>query len=160
MRAVFHTKENKWQLNYTWLPTWIGMNKSLMKELLWYLTCVHQQGPEPNILLFATRRGGSTFLMELIAANRGIRSIDQPFEMTAAFPTAAQVADMPLFEDGQMTSLDERSARRLHALTERIFAGEVVINAPIRVWRRSHTGAIPSSRRGFLLRHRRLCRPR
>jgi hypothetical protein len=110
--------------------------KSFVKELLWYLTCEHEQGPEPNILLFATRRGGSTFLMELISANRGIRSIDQPFEMTCAFPTAAQVADMPLFEDGQLTSLDERSATRLQSLTERIFAGEVVINAPSRVWRR------------------------
>ncbi|MGK2955222.1 MAG: hypothetical protein ACSLFI_06080, partial [Solirubrobacterales bacterium] len=109
--------------------------KSFGKELLWYLTCDHRQGPEPNILLFATRRGGSTFLMELISANRGVRSIDQPFEMTSAFPTAAQVADMPLFEDGQLTSLDERSARRLKSLTERIFAGEVVINAPSRVWR-------------------------
>jgi hypothetical protein len=74
--------------------------------------------------------------MELIAANRGIRSIDQPYEMSSEFPSAAQVADMPLFEDGQLTSLDERSARRLQSLTERIFAGEVVINAPARVWRR------------------------
>ena len=110
--------------------------KSFARELLWYLTCRHEQGPEPNILLFATRRGGSTFLMELIGANRGIRSIDQPFEMSSSFPTAAQVADMPLFEDGQLTSLDERSARRLRSLTERIFAGQVVINAPVRVWRR------------------------
>jgi hypothetical protein len=110
--------------------------KALGKELLWYLTCDHEQGPEPNILLFATRRGGSTFLMELIGANRGVRSLDQPFEMSAQFPTAAQVADMPLFEDGQLTSLDERSARRLQDLTERIFAGKVVINAPTRVWRK------------------------
>ncbi len=110
--------------------------KSFAQELLWYLTCGHEQGPEPNILLFATRRGGSTFLMELIGANRGVRSLDQPFEMSSTFPTAAQVADIPLFEDGQLTSLDERSARRLQSLTERIFAGSVVINAPSRVWRR------------------------
>lgn len=110
--------------------------KSFAKELLWYLTCDHEQGAEPNILLFATRRGGSTFLMELIGANRGVRSLDQPFEMSSSFPTAAQVADMPLFEDGQLTSLDDRSARRLQSLTERIFAGGAVINAPTRVWRR------------------------
>ncbi len=110
--------------------------KSLARELLWSLTCDHEQGPEPNILLFASRRGGSTFLMELIGANRGVRSLDQPFEMSAAFPTAGQAADLPLFADGQLTSLDERSARRLQSLTERIFAGKVVINAPTRVWRR------------------------
>jgi hypothetical protein len=111
--------------------------KALGKELLWYLTCDHVQGAEPNILLFATRRGGSTFLMELIGANRGVRTLDQPFEMSGQFPTAAQVADMPLFEDGQLTSLDERSAARLRDLTERIVAGRVVINAPTRVWRRN-----------------------
>lgn len=110
--------------------------KSFGKELLWYLTCTHEQGPEPNILLFATRRGGSTFVMELIAANKGVRSIDQPFEMSSKFSSAAQIAEMPLFEDGQLTSLDERSASRLGSLTERIFAGDVVINAPTRVWRR------------------------
>jgi hypothetical protein len=110
--------------------------KSFAQEVLWYLTCRHEQGAEPNIMLFATRRGGSTFLMELIGANRGVRTIDQPFEMSASFPTAAQVADMPLYEDGQLTSVDERSARRLQSLTERIFAGHVVINAPTRVWRR------------------------
>jgi len=110
--------------------------KSLGKELLWHAFCEHEQGADPNIFLFATRRGGSTFLMELIAANRGVRSLDQPFEMSCAFPSAAQVADMPLFEDGQLTSLDERSERRLRSLTERIFSGHVVINAPSRLWRR------------------------
>jgi hypothetical protein len=43
---------------------------------------------------------------------------------------------MPLFEDGQLTSLDERSAVRLQSFTERILAGRVVVNAPTRVWRR------------------------
>ena len=118
-------------------PRYLGLAaRSFGEELLWYLTCVHKQGAEPNILLFATRRGGSTFLMELIAANKRIRSIDQPFEVSSEFATAAQVADLPLFEDGQLSSLDERSARRLQSVTERIFAGKVVINAPRRVWRR------------------------
>lgn len=118
-------------------PRYLGLAaRSFGEELLWYLTCVHKQGAEPNILLFATRRGGSTFLMELIAANKRIRSIDQPFEVSSEFATAAQVVDLPLFEDGQLSSLDERSARRLQSVTERIFAGKVVINAPRRVWRR------------------------
>ncbi len=104
-------------------PRYLGLAaRSFAEELLWYLTCVHEQGSEPNILLFATRRGGSTFLMELIAANRGVRSIDQPFEVSSKFATAAQVADLPLFEDGQLSSLDERSARRLQSVTERIFS--------------------------------------
>jgi hypothetical protein len=109
--------------------------KSVAKELLWYATCRHEQGDRPNILLFATRRGGSTFAMELIAANRGIRSLDQPLELLGPSTTAAQTARVPIYRQGQITSLDESSEPQLRSLMDDIFAGRVVINAPTRFWR-------------------------
>ena len=109
--------------------------KAAAKELLWFATCRHQQGERPNILLFATRRGGSTFAMELIAANRGVRSLDQPLELLGPSTTAAQVARVPLYRQGQLTSLDEASEPQLQTLMDDIFAGRVVINAPTRLWR-------------------------
>ena len=109
--------------------------RTAAKELLWYATCRHQQGDRPNILLFATRRGGSTFAMELIAANRGIRSLDQPLEIHGPSITAAQAARVPVYRQGQITSLDESSEPQLHKLMDDIFAGRVVINAPTRLWR-------------------------
>lgn len=109
--------------------------KTAAKELLWYATCRHEQGDRPNILLFATRRGGSTFAMELIAANRGIRSLDQPLELLGPSTTAAQTARVPIYRQGQITSLDESSGPQLQNLMDDIFAGRVVINAPTRFWR-------------------------
>lgn len=109
--------------------------KAAAKELLWYVACRHEQGDRPNILLFATRRGGSTFAMELIAANRGIRSLDQPLELVGPSTTAAQTARVPIYRQGQITSLDESSERQLRSLMDDIFAGRVVINAPTRFWR-------------------------
>ena len=118
--------------------------RTAAKELLWYATCRHQQGDRPNILLFATRRGGSTFAMELIAANRGIRSLDQPLEIHGPSTTAAQTARVPIYRQGQITSLDESSEPQLQKLMDDIFAGRVVINAPTRFWR---TGALVRSDR-------------
>jgi hypothetical protein len=109
--------------------------RTAAKELLWYATCRHRQGDRPNILLFATRRGGSTFAMELIAANRRIRSLDQPLELVGPSTTAAQTARVPIYRQGQITSLDESSERQLKDLMDDIFAGRVVINAPTRFGR-------------------------
>lgn len=110
--------------------------KSAVKELLWYATCSHEQGDRPNILLFATRRGGSTLAMEMIGANRGIRTLDQPLELVGEFPTAAQSADVPMFRQGQMTSLDPWTEARLEHAVQRMLDGRAVANAPTRVWRR------------------------
>jgi hypothetical protein len=110
--------------------------KAAAREALWAATCSHHQGDDRNILLFATRRGGSTFAMELIGANRGIRTLNQPLETQTRNPTAAQMALIPRFQQGQITSVDESTDERLYELMTAIFAGRVVINAPTRVWRR------------------------
>lgn len=33
MRLVVHTEEGTISINYTWLPTWIGMNNILLAEV-------------------------------------------------------------------------------------------------------------------------------
>lgn len=106
------------------------------REAIWLATCSHEQGDDPNILLFATRRGGSTFAMELIAANRGVRPMNQPLETQSRNLTAAQALEIPRFHQGQITSLDEVTGARMHELVDRIFTGEIVINAPTKFWRR------------------------
>jgi len=109
--------------------------KALAREMIWFTMCRHEQGSEPNILLFATRRGGSTFAMELIGANRGIRSLNHPFETLSPRLTAAQVAEIPRFHQGQITSLSDAEAEQLDGLVRLLFDGRAVINAPNRVWR-------------------------
>jgi Sulfotransferase family len=48
------------------------------------LSNVHRQGPEQNILLFATPRGGSTWVMEILASQPGVKYFDEPFNIRRA----------------------------------------------------------------------------
>jgi len=41
----------------------------------------HSQGDKPNILLVATPRGGSTWVMEIIASQPGMKYYDEPFSV-------------------------------------------------------------------------------
>ncbi|MFK8022317.1 MAG: hypothetical protein AB8G26_00025, partial [Ilumatobacter sp.] len=109
--------------------------RATVREAVWSTVLRHEQGDRRNILLFATRRGGSTFAMELIGANRGIRPLNQPLETQSRNLTFAQALEIPRFRQGQITSLDEHDADRVRDLVERIFAGDVVINAPTKFWR-------------------------
>ena len=52
-----------------------------VKYALKAVSNVHRQGPEQNILLFATARGGSTWVMEIIASQPGIKYYDEPFNI-------------------------------------------------------------------------------
>lgn len=45
---------------------------------------VHRQADKKNIFLFATPRGGSTWLMEIIASQPGMKYYDEPFNVRRA----------------------------------------------------------------------------
>jgi hypothetical protein len=49
------------------------------RELAFRLFCRHRQGPRPNVLVYCTRRGGSTWLMNTLAAHPGVRYVNRPF---------------------------------------------------------------------------------
>ncbi len=110
--------------------------RATVREAIWLLGCRHVQGDKPNILLFASRRGGSTWAMELIAANRGVRPLNQPLETLSRNVTYSQMLEIPRFHEGQITSVDESTGPQLQALVEKIFAGEVIINGPTKFWTR------------------------
>jgi hypothetical protein len=42
---------------------------------------MHRRGAKPDIFLFATPRGGSTWVMELIASQPGLKYYDEPFNV-------------------------------------------------------------------------------
>ncbi|MCH7840011.1 MAG: hypothetical protein IID38_07225, partial [Planctomycetes bacterium] len=50
-------------------------------EFAFRLLCRHRQGDKPNILLFCTRRGGSTWVLNTLAAHHGVRYVGRPFMM-------------------------------------------------------------------------------
>jgi hypothetical protein len=51
------------------------------KALVRTLGNIHLQGDKPNILLLATPRGGSTWMMEIIASQAGMKYFDEPFNI-------------------------------------------------------------------------------
>jgi hypothetical protein len=52
-----------------------------LKQVLRAVSNRHRQGAEKNILLCATARGGSTWVMELIASQPGMKFYDEPFNV-------------------------------------------------------------------------------
>jgi hypothetical protein len=42
---------------------------------------IHRQGERPNVFLFATARGGSTWVMEILASQPGMKYYDEPFNI-------------------------------------------------------------------------------
>jgi hypothetical protein len=64
------------------------------KDAVRAVSNIHRQGALPNIFLFATARGGSTWLMEILASQPGMKYYDEPFNIrrknvirTGLFPT-------------------------------------------------------------------------
>ena len=109
--------------------------RATVKELVW-LTVRYEHGTRPDICLFCTRRGGSTWLMETIAANRGILPLNQPLEILTPNLTPYQYRRLPKFDKGQVVHPDADQERELRAYTDDLMAGRIRVNAPHRVWAR------------------------
>lgn len=54
---------------------------SSLKYFMKSVSNLHVQGEKKNIFLFATPRGGSTWVMEIIASQRGMKYYDEPFNI-------------------------------------------------------------------------------
>lgn len=50
-----------------------------LREVLFRLLCSHKPGDKPNILLFCTRRSGSTWVLNTLSAHPGMRYVGKPF---------------------------------------------------------------------------------
>lgn len=109
-----------------------GPAKELVKEALWSATS-HRPGDKPDICLYATRRGGSTWVMDLIAATQGVRYIDQPFGMRSA--SQRHLEHLPLVERGQFIHLAPDEKAQIERFLAGLFSGEIVVNAPWELWR-------------------------
>jgi len=52
-----------------------------IKDIVRSVCSWHKQGAQPNIALFATPRGGSTWVMEILAAQPGMKFVDEPLNI-------------------------------------------------------------------------------
>ena len=77
-----------------------------LKRLL-YFPWLYYQGKHKNILLFSSRRSGSTLLAQLITCNSGIRYIDQPFDFYLWIGKKIKMQYLPAVSYSQFINLSE-----------------------------------------------------
>ncbi len=108
--------------------------RATVKEMVW-LTTSHTPGSNPDVALFATRRGGSTWLMEVINRADGFRSLDQPFSVMTANLTPGHYRRIPKYASGEIVSPAPEQLRDLRPYVEELLAGRLPVNAPYRFWK-------------------------
>jgi hypothetical protein len=86
---------------------------------------VHRQGALPNIFLFATARGGSTWLMEILASQPGMKYYDEPFNIRRK-----EVARVGLFDDWRTLMPDSGDPDRIIRYLNDLAAGKYAFMNP------------------------------
>jgi hypothetical protein len=99
----------------------------LIKEIIWRYGIRFRPTKQP-ICLYASRRSGSSLLMETIAVNRGVLYSDQPF--TAYTANAVNLNMLPLFPYGQIAYPDTTEEQLLHNFLRGVLKGEIRANWP------------------------------
>jgi len=99
---------------------------------------MHAKGDKRDIFIFATRRGGSTWLSNVVCSQRGMRLVDQPFDPGTI--TDEQKAALPRANDYQYIHFSPADCSKIECYFRRIRAG----NLPIRT-RWHFLGRYPST---------------
>lgn len=104
----------------------------LIKELVWGF--VRFRPKKKPICLYSSRRSGSTMLMQIIGANRGVMFSDQPFGMYSI--SSANINRLPVFAYSQIACPDEDEAAILRNYFQRLINGQIRANTPWKFWTR------------------------
>lgn len=105
----------------------------LLKEVIWTSLLRRKVSPDSrDMLMFSSRRSGSTLLMQGFSSQRGIRFIDQPFGLYTNSRHA--INRLPLFEAGQIISGDPDEMDEVRKYVQDIMVGELHVNAPWKFW--------------------------
>lgn len=102
------------------------------KELIWRM--VRFRPTKKPIFIFSSRRSGSTLLMQMIGANRGVMFSDQPFGLYSI--GEANINRLPVFAYSQVCCPDEDEEAILRYYLTRLLSGEIRVNNPWKFWSR------------------------
>ncbi len=108
-----------------------GLIKQFFKVVVWSFV-KHRQGDKKNVLLFATRRGGSTWMMEILGANPGMTFIDHAFSIYTASKHC--LSYLPITEDGHIRTLDDPTKDKIRTYINEIYTNDLRLNAPWKFW--------------------------
>lgn len=102
--------------------------RELAREVIWHGLNRHRPGSKPAIALVGSRRSGSTLLMQMIAQNRGLKSVNQPFSLFVA--TSSQMSVMPFPYGGIFVSPPPDERAKLLAYIDAIVQGRIHVQEP------------------------------
>lgn len=93
-----------------------SLSLPIIENLPWVFN--YKKDTKPDILIYSSRRGGSTLLSQIISASKGIRYIDQPFdqfENRYSLPAKLKIKQkyLPLKELSQFITLNEEEAEQV-----------------------------------------------
>ena len=105
-----------------------------VKEIVWNVASLSRPttSTKKNICVYSSRRGGSTLLMQFLAAERGVTFCDQPFGLYTASPFT--INRLPLFEYGQVINMDAEEEQLVREYLEGLMSLRHKANAPWRFW--------------------------
>lgn len=108
--------------------------KNRLRAIAFSLSCRHRQGPRPNILLFCTRRGGSTWLLNALAAHPGMRYLGRPFMILLESRWAKRVPDLDHAAGGKaacprrhIIHFDDEDESRFRSIAGDVVAGRIPV---------------------------------
>jgi hypothetical protein len=104
----------------------------LIKELVW--SGVRFRPTRKPICLYASRRSGSTLLMQMISANRGVMFSDQPMGLYSI--STANVNRLVVFAYSQIACPDDDEAAILRNYFQGLLDGRIRANNPWKFWSR------------------------
>jgi len=112
--------------------------RELAKIIIWQYASWHRQDMnKKNICIFASRRSGSTLLMQILAANRGVTFSDQPFSLFTA--SSENLNKLPICESGQIISPDSEERALLREYIAGVFDGQIKANMPWKIFSKDYS---------------------
>lgn len=122
-------KKKKEERRFSFISKQLGQGivKSLLKELIVKVTNVHRKGAKKDIMVFASRRSGSTWIMELLYSQPGVKFCTEPLYLGRWNRYKIKLPDR---EDSKFISLSQREEGILKSYFNAILNDSIQVSPP------------------------------
>lgn len=99
------------------------------------LPSIYRPSGKPHVFIFATRRGGSTLIRDLIYSQPGFNYIAQPFNVWQYHPYTHYLPELGL---GQYTCLSASEKSILKDYLDKLLSREYILRSQWQFWKKSY----------------------
>lgn len=112
------------------------VSKGLIKGLAGKFLNIHRKGGKKDIFIFATRRSGSTWLMDIIHSQSGIKYCDQPLDLGH---WNFHKHNLPEMQNSKFIYLDLNEERIVENYFSRILNGKIQVQQSWNIFRKDYS---------------------